>query len=82
MVTDLTMPEMTGLEFTRRLQEIRPDMPIILTTGYNATLTDARVKELGIQEMLLKPLSMHSLGMALRRILDMDRVITPTKKTD
>lgn len=82
VVTDLTMPEMTGLEFTRRLQEIRPDMPIILTTGYNATLTDARVKELGIQEMLLKPLSMHSLGMALRRILDMDRVITPTKKTD
>ena len=77
VVTDLTMPEMTGLEFARRLLEIRPDMPIILTTGYNATLTDARIKELGIQEMLLKPLSMHSLGVALRRSLDKPIVNTP-----
>jgi PAS domain S-box-containing protein len=82
VVTDLTMPEMTGLEFARRILAIRPDMPVILTTGYNATLTDSRIKELGIREMLLKPLSMHSLGVALRRVLDMNKGVTPQKPPD
>jgi PAS domain S-box-containing protein len=70
VITDLTMPAMTGLDFARQLQTIRPDLPIILTTGYNSTLTPERVRELGIREMLLKPLSMHSLAQALRRALN------------
>jgi two-component system, cell cycle sensor histidine kinase and response regulator CckA len=70
VITDLTMPAMTGLDFARQLQAIRPDLPIILTTGYNSTLTPERVRELGIREMLLKPLSMHSLAQALRRALN------------
>ena len=70
VITDLTMPEMTGLDFASQLLAIRPDLPIILTTGYNSTLTIERVKAHGISEMLLKPLSMHSLGQAIRRSLD------------
>lgn len=70
VITDLTMPEMTGLDFASQLLAIRPDLPIILTTGYNSTLTIERVKAHGIREMLLKPLSMHSLGQAVRRSLD------------
>jgi two-component system, cell cycle sensor histidine kinase and response regulator CckA len=70
VVTDLTMPNLTGLDFARLVHEIRPDIPIILTTGYNATLTIDKIHALGLREMLLKPLSLHSLGAALRRVLD------------
>ena len=70
VVTDLTMPNMTGLDFARQVLELRPDIPIILTTGYNATLTAERIHALGLREMLLKPLSLHLLGTALRRVLD------------
>jgi CheY-like chemotaxis protein len=70
VVTDLTMPNMTGLDFARQVLELRPDMPVILTTGYNATLTTERIHTLGLREMLIKPLSLHLLGTVLRRVLD------------
>jgi len=70
VITDLTMPGITGVELARRLLQIRPDVRILLTTGYNATLTLERVQQLGIHELIMKPLSMHSLATALRRALD------------
>ena len=67
VVTDMTMPTMTGIDFTGELLVIRPDLPIILTTGFNASLTPARVRELGIRELVLKPHSMQSLSQAMHR---------------
>jgi len=69
VITDLTMPGMTGVEFARQLLEIRPGLPIILTTGYNATLTAERVQEIGVRELLMKPLSIQVLARAVRRAL-------------
>ena len=69
VITDLTMPVMTGLDFAVELLALRPDLPIILTTGFNAGLTAARVRELGIRELLLKPHSLQSLGVAAHRAL-------------
>lgn len=70
VITDLTMPNITGLDFARQVLAVRPDMPVILTTGYNATLTADKIQSLGLREMLLKPLSLHLLGSTLRRVLD------------
>jgi len=70
VITDLTMPGITGVEFARRLLEIRSDIRIIVTTGYNATLTLERMRQLGIHELIMKPLSMHSLATTLRHALD------------
>ncbi len=69
VVTDLTMPGMLGTDLVRELLLIRPDLPIIIATGYTATLTDQRVRELGARALLLKPLTLHSLGVAVNRAL-------------
>ena len=69
VVTDLTMPGMTGTDLAKRLLGIRPDLPIVLTTGFSATLTGERVRAMGIREILMKPLSIHGLGEAVNRIL-------------
>jgi PAS domain S-box-containing protein len=69
VITDLTMPGMTGTELAQELLSIRADLPVILTTGYTATLTAARAQAEGIREMLLKPLSVQALGDAVARVL-------------
>jgi PAS domain S-box-containing protein len=69
VLTDLTMPGMTGLSLAARLRQIRPDLPIILMTGYSATLTPARVKAEGLQDLLLKPTSLPSLASAVHAAL-------------
>jgi PAS domain S-box-containing protein len=69
VITDLTMPQMTGLEFSRNLMQICPGLPIILTTGFSAGLTSENVAEMGIAELLLKPLSLDNLSTAVHRAL-------------
>ena len=69
VITDLTMPLMLGTDFAQQLLLIRPNLPIILTTGYTANLTPERVREMGIREILAKPHTIQSLGMAVHRAL-------------
>lgn len=69
VLTDLTMPGMTGLLLAARLRQIRPDLPIILMTGYSATLTAAHVKTEGLQDLLLKPASLPALASAVHAAL-------------
>ena len=69
VVTDLTMPHLSGIELARRLWEIRPGTRIILTTGYSATLDPQRAHDLGFRELLLKPYTAHGLGQCLQRAL-------------
>jgi PAS domain S-box-containing protein len=74
VITDQTMPEMTGVEFAAALLKIRPDLPIILTTGYSPTLTAERVRALGIRELLLKPQTIQTLSATVQRALNGERV--------
>jgi signal transduction histidine kinase/ActR/RegA family two-component response regulator len=69
IITDQMMPRLTGLDLATRLQTIRPGLPIILVTGYTATLTAERVKAMGISNLLLKPISVATLGAAVHRVL-------------
>lgn len=70
VVSDLTMPGMTGSDLAERLLRLRPDLPIILTTGFSATLTPERVRALGVRELLLKPLTVQALGEAVHRTIN------------
>jgi PAS domain S-box-containing protein len=67
VITDQNMPGITGVDLARELLQIRPGLPIILTTGYTANLTVEKVHALGIREMLVKPYTIQSLAMAVQR---------------
>ncbi|HEY1107927.1 MAG TPA: ATP-binding protein, partial [Opitutaceae bacterium] len=68
-ITDLTMPTMSGIDLAEQLLQLRPDLAVILTTGYNASLTPERVRALGMRQLLLKPLTLNTLAEAVHREL-------------
>jgi PAS domain S-box-containing protein len=69
VVTDQTMPNMTGEVLARELLRLRPDVPIILCTGFSHAITPEQAKAIGIRAYLLKPLLIKDLGSALRDVL-------------
>jgi len=70
VITDMTMPNMTGDKLTVELRKINPAIPIILCTGFSEFITEEKAKSLGIRALLLKPLVMTDLAQAVRRALD------------
>jgi CheY-like chemotaxis protein len=70
VITDQTMPEMAGDELARELLKIRPDLPIILCTGYSGTISEADARKIGIRAYLMKPLARHDLETRVRAVLD------------
>ena len=70
VITDMTMPQMTGAELSLAILKIRPEMPIILCTGYSSGINTETAKKLNIREFLMKPISLNELGLAVRRVLD------------
>jgi CheY-like chemotaxis protein len=70
VLTDQTMPDLTGFELAQRILSIRPDIPVILTTGYSEMVDEVRAREIGIREYLMKPLTPEALAAALRRVLE------------
>ncbi|WP_020678291.1 response regulator [Geopsychrobacter electrodiphilus] len=69
VITDQAMPEMTGLELTRELLKIRPDIPVILCSGYSATTTEEVAKGMGVREFCMKPLEAEQLFTVVKRVL-------------
>jgi PAS domain S-box-containing protein len=70
VITDMTMPNMTGAELSHEIRRIRPDMPIIICTGFSELIDEKEAERLGIQKLLIKPLFMKNLAGVLREILD------------
>lgn len=66
MVTDLMMPDMNGLELSRKIFAIRPDIPIILSTGYSEDMLDQNELPDGITGILFKPANMSEIKAAVR----------------
>ncbi|MEI8288387.1 MAG: PAS domain S-box protein [Verrucomicrobiota bacterium] len=69
VITDLTMPKLSGFEVARQIREIRADMPVVLATGFHGTVSDAQLADAGICEVVEKPISMTTLALVLRGIL-------------
>jgi len=70
VITDQTMPELTGMRLAKRLLEIRPSVPIILCTGHSDSVNQESAMAAGIKEFLMKPLAKLELAAAVRRALD------------
>lgn len=70
VVTDMNMPKLTGMEIANRMMAIRPDIPIILCTGFSENITREQALALGLKEMLYKPVLTKNLLAAVRSALD------------
>jgi CheY-like chemotaxis protein len=70
VITDQTMPEMTGLELARQLILIRPDIPVILSTGYSQTIEEDSVGAQGIRACVMKPVRIREIAVKIRKVLD------------
>jgi len=68
VVSDLSMPRMPGFELGRRILELRPSMPIVITSGFVRPEDEERARELGVRAFILKPQTIDELGNALNRI--------------
>jgi DNA-binding NtrC family response regulator len=69
------MPGLTGEALSRELLRIRPEISIILCTGFSHIMTAEKAKALGIQAYLMKPLSIRDLAPIVRHVLD--KTLTP-----
>jgi len=70
VITDMSMPHLTGEELSKQLMEIRPDIPILLCTGYSEQFDATNAYAMGIKKFLIKPLEMSQLANIIRDVLD------------
>jgi|GEM_PF-6545755 len=70
IITDMTMPEMTGDLLTKKIREITPDIPVIVCTGFSERINQERAKELRVKAVLTKPVSKSILTRTVRAVLD------------
>jgi PAS domain S-box-containing protein len=70
VITDMTMPGMTGDRLAREVLNLRPDLPVILSTGHSERISRESALEAGLAEYLEKPLDLPTLARAVRKVLD------------
>jgi len=70
VITDQTMPHMTGIELALDMMRIRSDIPVILCTGHSEAATPERIEAAGIRKLINKPLDPYSLAQTIRKVLD------------
>ncbi len=70
VITDMTMPKMTGAELIKKLNEYRPGIPTILCTGFSEIMSADRAKALGINKYITKPIVMINFAKTVRDVLD------------
>jgi len=70
VITDQTMPGMTGCTLAEHLLRIRPDLPILLCTGYSSLITEEQARAKGIKGFAMKPLAKKELALLLRKLLE------------
>lgn len=79
VITDMTMPNMTGADMTKAIMRIRPDIPIILCTGFSEVISEEKAKAIGIREFIMKPITSRKIAETIRSVLDQKKKVTPFK---
>jgi signal transduction histidine kinase/ActR/RegA family two-component response regulator len=75
VITDMTMPKMAGDQLARKLMDIKPDIPVILCTGFNETITEEKALAMGIDKFVMKPIVKDELASTIRAVLDNPRAL-------
>jgi len=70
VITDMTMPHMTGEKLAEKLMQIRPDIPVILCTGFSFMIDEQKAKSMGIRAFISKPILKREIAEAIRKVLD------------
>ena len=70
VITDMTMPNMTGIHLTQKLIEIRPDIPVIICTGFSEKISEHKAKAMDIHGYVMKPVVRSELAKKIREALD------------
>ncbi|MBU0995442.1 MAG: response regulator [Proteobacteria bacterium] len=70
VITDMTMPDMTGEILAKNILTIRPDMPIILCSGFTDATVYKKVKAIGVREYVMKPFNLPDIAKVIRKVLD------------
>jgi len=70
VITDYTMPNLTGTDIAKEILRIRPKMPIILFTGFSEKITEKTAREIGILGFSMKPWDMKQMAELMRSVLD------------
>ena len=70
VITDMTMPKMAGHRFAEEVMKIRPDIPVILCTGFSEQISKEKAKAMGIKAYAMKPLVLRDMANIIRRVLD------------
>ena len=70
IITDYSMPKMTGGELISKIRSIKPGIPIILCTGFSHVITPAKVRSIGIGDIIMKPIELGQIAKSIRKLLD------------
>lgn len=70
VITDMTMPKMTGEQLSKELKTIRPEIPIILRTGFSAAINESTARNKGISAYVMKPILRSDMARTIRTVLD------------
>jgi len=73
VITDMTMPKMSGVDLAYEMMKIRKDIPVILYSGFNDMSLESKAKVIGIREIVMKPVTKANLAEAIRRVLDKEK---------
>ncbi|MCP4642017.1 MAG: PAS domain S-box protein, partial [bacterium] len=72
-ITDQIMPQMTGMELAAELLTVRPDLPVVLVTGFSGGVSLEHAKSTGIRECLTKPVAVHTVSEVVKRMIEAER---------
>lgn len=70
VITDMTMPKMTGDVFAQKLMAVRQDIPVIICTGFSARIDEEKAKTMGIKAFVSKPILKRDIAVTIRKVLD------------
>ena len=75
VITDMTMPKMSGDQLARKMMDIKPGIPVILCTGFNETITEEKALAMGIDKFIMKPIVKDELANTIRTLLDTPKAL-------
>lgn len=70
VISDMTMPQMNGDKLAGELVKIKPDLPVIICTGFNKNISEEAVKRIGVKALIYKPFELNKLSKMIRQVLD------------
>jgi len=74
VITDMAMPNMSGDKLAVELIKIRPDIPILLCTGFSTIMSEEKATSIGIRGFVMKPITISELDTKIREVLDIYKV--------